>query len=100
MEIIKEGDKIKIVERIYHDKEEITRTTIGIFKKLNLKTVTIKKINNGELLYNISFNIADCKDKNKQFFIWKDGEWHKFRFTISNINDIDDIGRGKGSKYA
>lgn len=97
---MKEGDKIKIIERIYHDKKEITTTTIGVLKSLNYKTVTIKKTNEGEELYNVSFNIADCTDRNKKFFAWENGDWHEFRFTISKINDIDDIGRGKGSKYA
>lgn len=97
---MKEGDKIKVIERIYHDKQELTKTTIGIVKIVNKKTITIQRLHHGELLYNICFNIADCTDKNKKFYIWENEEWHRIRFIISEINDIDDIGRGKGSKYA
>ncbi|MFT8352182.1 MAG: hypothetical protein ABF685_25045 [Clostridium saccharoperbutylacetonicum] len=98
--MMEEGDKIKIIERIFHDKKEITETTIGLVKKINKKTITIQKINNGELTYNIGFNIADCMDKNKKFYIWENEDWQRIKFKISELNDIDDIGRGKGSKYA
>ncbi|MZK53342.1 hypothetical protein [Clostridium beijerinckii] len=97
---MQKGDKLKIVEEIVHSKATKKKTTIGIIEQITKFNIVIRKIHNGELTHDTSFNIADFIDTKKHFYINKNNSWVPIRIKITEFNECNDIGRGKGGKYA
>lgn len=92
---MQEGDKLKIVEHV-KDKKRRTKTTIGIIEVINQKTITIMRLHNGEKTYRVTYNIADCKDSSKDFYLEKESKWIPVKINISEHGTHD---KRYGSKY-
>lgn len=98
---MKTGDKLKIVELVSHTREgKLQEVTEGEIQSIDKYKITIKRLVEGEFKSNTSYNIADFKDFNKKFYLWIDGEWKRIKIKINENTECDDVGRGKGGKYA
>jgi hypothetical protein len=95
------GDKLKVIELVPHTREGMRKIeTIGIIQQVDKFTITIKRLVNGELTNNTSYNVADCNDPNKSFYIFEDGKWKRIKIKTTNADKNNDFKRWKGGKYA
>lgn len=76
---MKTGDTIKIIEKV----RQKFRVTIGEITSIDQYKINIIKIRNNRKTFYTSFNIADCRGKDKQFYILRDREWVKINIKIT-----------------
>lgn len=91
------GDKLKIIEKVPHNKLIKQRVTVGVIDQITKYNIIIRKLHNGELSHITSFNIATFKDKKFHFYLEVNEEWQpiKIKITESQNNKIQG-----GGKYA
>lgn len=75
-------DKLKIVEKISHQK---IKTTIGEITEIDKFKVTIIIIKNNQKTFKTSYNIADFRSKDKQFFIKSNKEWIPIKIKVTEF---------------
>lgn len=73
-------DKLKIVEKISHQK---IKTTIGEITEIDKFKVTIIIIKNNQKTFKTSYNIADFRSKDKKFYIENNGEWKRINIITT-----------------
>jgi hypothetical protein len=85
---LKKGDKLKVIEELPHRK---TKTTIGEVIQLDRFKITIVVLKNNVKTSNTSYNIADCKSKDKKFFIENNGEWKRIKINITEYREGEKV---------
>lgn len=81
---LKKGDKLKIIEELPHRK---VKTTFGEVVQLEKFIFTIVVLKNNVKTNNTSYNIADCKSKDKKFFVENNGEWKRIKINITEYRE-------------
>ncbi|OOM17169.1 hypothetical protein CLSAB_18890 [Clostridium saccharobutylicum] len=84
---MQKGDKLKVVEKVVHSKRIKKRITIGVIEQITKRLITIKRIHDGKLRNNISFNIADFRDITKEFYIEKNSLWVPIKIKVTEHSD-------------
>lgn len=84
---MKAGDKLKIITPP-HRKQKKPTIVIGEIVQIDKFKVTIVRIYNNVKTFNISFNIADFKDKNKKFYLLNNEEWTPIRINITEPKGV------------
>lgn len=79
---MKVGDTLKIIEKISRHR---TQTTVGEITEIDKFKVTIIIIKNNQKTFKTSYNIADFKSKDKQFFIKKNNSWQPIEIKVTEF---------------